>query len=61
MSVTVRVCEFTSLAGIIHQNNLLQQCVWRAVNHGVDGSQQRGPRLVVKYDHNAGARKIIGV
>lgn len=54
-------CVYTSLTGIVHQDNLLQQCVWRAVDDGVDGSQQCGPGLIVKYNHHAGARKIIRV
>lgn len=51
----------TSLTGIVHQNNLLQQRVGGAVDDGVDGSQQRAPRLVVEYNHHAGTREIIRV
>ena len=55
------VCVYTSLTGIVHQYNLLQQCVWRAVDDGVDRSQQCAPRLIVKYNHHAGTRKVIWV
>lgn len=59
MRVCGRVC--TSLAGVVHQDNLLQKRVWRAVDDRVDGSQQRAPRLVVEDDDDAGAGKVIWI
>lgn len=51
----------TSLAGIVHQDNLLQECVWRAVDDRVDSSQQRAPRLVVEHNDYTGAGKVIWI
>lgn len=51
----------TSLAGIVHQDNLLQECVRRAVDDRVDRSQQRAPGLVVEHDDHAGAGKVIWI
>lgn len=56
-----RGCVHTSLAGIVHQDNLLQECVWRAVDDRVDRSQQRAPGLVVEHDDHAGAGKVIWI
>lgn len=58
---TARGCVHTSLAGIVHQDNLLQECVWRAVDDRVDRSQQRAPGLVVEHDDHAGAGKVIWI
>lgn len=57
----MRVRVYTSLAGIVHQDNLLQKRVWRAVDDRVDGSQQRAPRLVVEHNDYAGAGKVIWI
>ena len=54
-------CVCTSFAGVINEDYLLQECVWRAVNDRVDGAQQSAPGLVVEHDHHAGARKIIWI
>lgn len=51
----------TSLAGIVHQDYLLQECVRRAVDDRVDRSQQRAPGLVVEHDDHAGAGKVIWI
>lgn len=51
----------TSLAGIIHQDNLLQECVWRAVDDRVDSSQQRAPCFVVEHNDHTGAGKVIWI
>lgn len=51
----------TSLAGIVHQDNLLQERVRRAVDDRVDSSQQRAPRLVVEHNDYAGAGQVIWI
>ena len=43
----------TSLAGIIYQNDFMYKLSWRSVDDTPDGTQQRGPRLVVKHYHDA--------
>lgn len=51
----------TSLAGVVHQDNLLQERVRGAVDDRVDGPQQRAPRLVVEHDDHAGAGKVVWI
>ena len=42
----------TERTKIIHQNDLLQQVLWRSMYNTCDGTQQRGNSLVVKRDHH---------
>lgn len=51
----------TSGAGIVDEEDLLQQGAGRPVDHAVDSAQKRGPRLVVKDDNHCGSRKACQV
>lgn len=47
-------CSLTLSAGVVHQDDLLQQDGRAGVQDAVHCSQQRGPGLVVKNDDDAG-------
>lgn len=51
----------TSLAGVVHQQDLEQQMSGGAVNDAVDRPQQRAPGLVVEHDNDAGVGQLIWV
>ena len=50
----------TSLAGVVHQQDLQQQVAGRACDDAVHRPQQGAPRLVVEHDHDAGGREVVG-
>ena len=47
----------TSFAGVVHQDDLLDQGAGGAVDDGPERPQQRRPRLVVEDDDDAGRRQ----
>lgn len=49
--------SLTICAGIIHQNDLLQQDGRGGVQDAVHRPQQRGPSLVVEHNDDAGGRQ----
>ena len=46
----------TALAGVVHQDDFVQQVARRSVDDAVHRAQQRRPRLVVEDDDDAGVR-----
>ena len=49
------------LAGVVHQDDLLQEGPGRPVDDGVDRPQERRPGLVVEHDHDGGGGQHFGV
>lgn len=42
-----------SVTEVIHQDDLCDQAVWRAVDDAVDRAQERSPALIMKGDDDA--------
>lgn len=53
----VSIHSLTVYAGVVHQDDLLQQYRGRRIEHAVDRAEQRGPRLVMKDYYDAGGRQ----
>lgn len=53
----VSIHSLTVYAGVVHQNDLLQQYCRRRIEHAVDGAEQRGPCFVMKDYYDAGGRQ----
>lgn len=53
----VSIHSLTIYAGVIHQNDLLQQYCRGRIEHTVDGAEQRGPRFVMKDYYDTGGRQ----
>lgn len=51
----------TSLAGVVHQDDLGEEAARGAVDDAVDGAEQRAPGLVVEHDHHARVGQLVGV
>ena len=51
----------TSLAGVVHQQDLQQQAAWRAADGAVHGAQEGAPGLVVEHYDDAGCGEVIRV
>lgn len=51
----------TPSAGVVDQNDLVQHGLRRTIDNAVDGSQQRGPGLVVEDDYHGAGRKPVDV
>lgn len=49
------------LAGVVHEDDLLDELLRGHPDDAVDGPEQRGPRLVVEHDHDAGGGELRGV
>lgn len=45
---------FTVLAGVVHQDDLLQEDGWGGVQDAVHGPQQGAPGFIVKHNDHAG-------
>ena len=46
------------VAGVVHEDHLLEQVVWRPVDDAVEGSEQRGPVLVVEGDDHGDGGQV---
>lgn len=53
--------ELTSVAVVIHQNDLGDQVIWGPVYNAVNGAEKRTPALVMERDDDAGVGKILQV
>lgn len=51
----------TFVAEVVDQDDLGEELRRRAVEHAVDGPQQRGPALVVERDDDAGVGQLLRV
>lgn len=55
------LAQVVPLAGVVHQDDLLEQGPGRPVDDAPDGSQQRAPGFVVEHDHDRGGGQFGGV
>ena len=46
----------TALAGVVDEDDFVEEVTWRAVDDAVNGAQECRPRLVVEDDDDAGVR-----
>ncbi|GAA6065424.1 uncharacterized [Tachysurus ichikawai] len=53
--------ELTSIAVVIHQNDLGNQVIWSSVCDTVDGAEKRTPALVMERDNDTGVGEILQI
>lgn len=53
--------ELTSIAVVIHQDDLRNQVIWSSVYNAVYGAEKRTPALVMERDNDTGVGEILQV
>lgn len=53
--------DLTSIAVVIHQNDLSNQVIWSSVYDAVHSAQKRTPAFVMEWDNDTGVGEILQV